>query len=598
MESGLEKERPNASSDPGPPRRNIRWKRLAIWGMVGVLAVLLVTGGATYLWFRSQVGRANADVDPATVQALDESPATSAYAGTSGSGTTVVVPETPTGVNLVLLGADTSGGAGTEARSDTIMLIHVDPEKDFLSMLSVPRDLRVNVPGHGPQKMNAAYTYGGAALVIRTLQEEFGIDLDHYVQVDFNAFKEITDGLGGVYMDVDRRYDDGKIQLDPGYQLLDGLNALRFVRTRHDTNIDFGRMQRQQRFISALREQAMGWNLPLKLPMLVTSLFGNITTDLSANEFLKLAYWAIGLGGERMKMASVVAGIETVDGVSYILASDKQKAAAVEGFLTPPKSTAGEGEEPSGEQVLPPPATIKGVALAGVGVDVINRTGRIGQAALAAVWLSRQGATIMSARDTTRSPLEGTEVAYPAGRRADGDLVAQALGIEHLREVSSLDRVTVTLGMSYALSADQLNAAAAAAVVDGGRWRALASEVAFPVAAPTYVPASCRYAFSRSYDIAVGDGTRPAFVVGYRYGAEDQFLGVSGTTWLDAPLAGAGEEVGEDGALFTLVGTSTKTDRVWWKKDGVLYWVSNTLLYELSREDLLAVAASMVEVSQ
>ncbi len=591
----MENEQLSATGAPtGPPGRQIRWRRLAIWCAIGILVVLAVAGGASYLWFRSQVENANADVDPAAIQALDEAPVTSLGAMAAGSATTIEAPQTPTGMNLVLLGADSSGDAS--ARSDTIMLIHVDPEEDFLSILSVPRDLRVNVPGHGAQKMNAAYTFGGAALVIRTVQDELGVDLDHYVEVDFNAFKEITDALGGVYVDVDRRYDDGKIQLDPGYQLLDGLNALRFVRTRHDTNIDFGRMQRQQRFISALREQAMGWNLPLKLPTLIKSLFGNVTSDLSANEFIKLAYWAVGLGGDRMKMASMPAGVGTVDGISYVLASDKQKAAAVEAFLTPPVSIVPEGEGSSGELVTPPPATLEAVALTGLSVDVINRTGRTGQAALAAVWLSRQGARIQSARDTARNPLGGSEVAYPSGDRADGGLAAQALGIETLREVSSLARVTVTLGMSYAITAAQIGAAAAASVSDSGHWSALAGEVAFPVAAPTYVPASCRYAFSRSYDIVVGNGAAPAFMVGYRYGDEDQFLGVSGTTWLDAPLAGAGEEVGDDNMLFTVVGTSTKTDHVWWKKDGVLYWVSNTLLYELSREDLLAVAASTVEV--
>ena len=95
---------------------------------------------------------------------------------------------------------------------------------------------------------------------------------------------------------------------------------------------------------------------------------------------------------------------------------------------------------------------------------------------------------------------------------------------------------------------------------------------------------------------AVGDGSKRALKVGYRYGDEDQYLCVNGADWLDAPLASAGEEVQGDGTVFTVVGTSAKPERVWWKKDGVLYWVSNTLLYELSKEDLLAVAMSAVPV--
>jgi polyisoprenyl-teichoic acid--peptidoglycan teichoic acid transferase len=593
-------DRLNLRGDSTLRRRKIHWKRVAIWGLVGFFLVLIISGGAFYLWFRSQVGAANADVDPAIIQALED-PAAGSNGSTSGSSyggptDTAAGPGTPSGSNIVLLGADKlESEEGKAGRSDTVMLVHIDPENDFLSVLSVPRDLKVNVPGHGTQKMNAAYTYGGAALVIRTVQDELGVDLDHYVEMDFNAFKDITDTLGGVYLDVDRRYDDGKIQFAPGYQLLDGLNALRFVRTRHDTNLDFGRMQRQQRFLSALREQAMGWNLPLKLPGLIESLFSNVKTDLTANEILKLAYWAVRLDDDRVKMASIVADIETVDGVSYVLASDKEISSAVEAFLTPPQ-TADKEPASSGDQVEPPAATLKVVELTGASVDLINRSSRTGQAALAAVWLSRLGAAVKSARDTTKHALEGTEVAYPWGGQAEAQMVAEALGIETLREVPSLDRVTVTLGMSYALSAEQLAAEIARPSPDTDRWSGFAREVAFPLMAPSYIPASCTYSYYRAYDISVGNGSKPALKVGYRYGVEDQYLSVNAADWLDAPLASAGEEVQGNGVVFTVVGTSAKPERVWWKKDGVLYWVSNTLLYELSKEDLLAVALSVVSV--
>jgi hypothetical protein len=320
-----------------------------------------------------------------------------------------------------------------------------------------------------------------------------------------------------------------------------------------------------------------------------------VKTDLTANEILKLAYWAVRLDDDRLKMASIVADIETVDGVSYVLASDNEISSAVEAFLTPPQTT---DEEPasSGDQVEPPAATLRVADLTGASVDLINRSARTGQAALAAVWLSRLGAAVNSARVTTKHPLEGTEVAYPWGGRAEAQMVAQALGIETIREVSSLDRVTVTLGMSYALSAEQLADEAAPPRPDDDRWSGFAQEVIFPLMAPAYIPASCTYSYYRAYAISVGNGSKPAIKVGYRYGEEDQYLCINGTNWIDAPLAGAGEEVQGYTVAFTVVGTSTKPERVWWKKDGVLYWVSNTLLYELSKEDLLAVAMSAVPV--
>ena len=113
--------------------------------------------------------------------------------------------------------------------------------------------------------------------------------------------------------------------------------------------------------------------------------------------------------------------------------------------------------------------------------------------------------------------------------------------------------------------------------------------------APTYLPPKCVYSYQRSYSIALGSRDRPAIRVGYRLGKKDQYLGVGATTWLDAPLASPGKQVTVDGVVFTVVGTSTKADHVWWVKDKVLYWVANTLMYEISREQLLAVALSCVD---
>ena len=313
--------------------RKIRWKRIALWASVALVVVFAVSAGAAYAWFRSEVGGANGRVEPGVVAALKEKPpstttsdagrpsgrvypATDTSPDGSSSTTPVSVPQAPTGMNILVLGSDRRATESEDGgRSDTLMVVHVDPQRDFLSIMSIPRDLRAEIPGHGVQKINSSYTYGGPALAIRTVQQLTGIDLDHYVEVDFSAFKDITNTLGGVYVDVDRTYDDGLIQFAPGYQLLDGLAALRYVRTRHDLNLDFGRMQRQQRFINALREQAMTWNLALKLPGLVKGLFKNLGTDLGANDILKLGYWGVGLGGNRMKQVRIIGGTETIDGV-------------------------------------------------------------------------------------------------------------------------------------------------------------------------------------------------------------------------------------------------------------------------------------------
>ena len=463
------------------------------------MVVVLACAGGLYLWYHSEVSSSNARVAPEILEALGEGIASATSASVPDATTsTERPPEPPTGMNLVLIGSDTRSSDGTGGRSDTIILVHVDPKNDFLSMLSLPRDLRVNIPDRGYGKINAAYAYGGAALLIRTVQS-LGVDLDHYAEVDFNAFKEITNTLGGVYVDVDRYYDDGAIVLSPGFQLLDGQNALRFCRTRHDKNIDFGRMARQQRFLSAVREQAMGWNLAFRLPSLIADVFDNVDTDLTAEEILSLAHWVVRLDASRTKMVSLIASTGTIEGASYVLASDEQIAAAVGDFLTAPAPKLGYVGAVEAQRLL-----TNAVQLAGV---------------------------------TAPGTVPNVEA-----------------------------------------------------------WQALAGEAGFPLVAPSHLPPDCALSYQRSHSIEVGDEARPAVRVGYRLGNKDQYLGVGETTWLAAPIASPGVEVKNDGVVYTVVGTSAKIDHVWWVEDDVLCWVSNTLLHELTGEELLAVAISTTAV--
>ena len=314
----------------GRPRH--RWKRIVLWTLLGLIVLALAAGGGSYLWFRGQVAGANQRVAPEVKAALEEKP----------SSTIVSVPVTvasPSAMNLLVLGSDHRETDEEQyGRSDTIMLVHIDPGADYLSVMSLPRDLRVEVPGYGLEKINSAFAFGGPALTIKTVEQLTGVDINHYLEVDFNAFRDITNSLDGVYVDVDRRYynDDPDwelIKLAPGYQLLKGDDALDYVRFRHDFNMDFGRMERQQRFLSAMREQAMGWNLPFKLPGLVSALFKNVDTDLGANDILKLAYWGVRLDGDRIRQISVIGSTDTIGGVSYVLAD---KAPALRPPAPPP----------------------------------------------------------------------------------------------------------------------------------------------------------------------------------------------------------------------------------------------------------------------
>ena len=483
--------------------RRGRWKRILLWTVIGVMVGLLAAAGGSFLWFHQVVAGANARVDSGAKAALTSTPQSTLVSP--------AVPESPGAMDILVLGSDNRGNE-TNGRSDTLIVLHVDPSQNYLSILSIPRDLRVSIPGRGLDKINAAYAYGGAGLSIRTVKELTGINIDHYVEMGFGAFEDLTNALGGVYVDVDRRYynDDPTrelIKLAPGYQLLNGHDALEYVRFRYDHNGDFGRMERQQRFMTALREQAtaQGPSLLFKLPGLTSALFSNVGTDLSAGDILKLAYWGLKLNGDRIRQVRITGDTPTIGGVSYVVASQEAIGQAVTDLMSPP----------------------------------------------AAAGAQSPGSTT------------GTSAAAPA------------------------------VSGSVATSVDTMP--------NSSEWKALAGMVSFPLEGPGYIPPGYKYSDRMpqkggTYDIKVGGGTKPALKMIYRYQQEDEYLGITETTWLDASMAATGVEVRYAGVTFTVVGTNQKVDHVWWKKGGVLYWVSNTLSYLLDKNELLKIAESFIAV--
>ena len=444
-----------------------RWKRAVLWTSVALVVLLLAGAGGSYLWFRSQVVEANQRVDPEVVSALSSKPqstlSTTPVTTAAAEEEPEPEPDSPSAMNILVLGSDHRQDEGeTYGRSDTIILVHIDPDNDYLSLMSLPRDLRVEVPGYGMEKINAAFAFGGPALTILTVEQLTGVDINHYLEVDFEAFKDITDALGGVYVDVDRRYynDDPSrelIKLAPGYQLLNGADSLDYVRFRHDLNGDFGRMDRQQRFLAAMREQAMGWQLPLKLPGLIGALFDNVSTDLDANDILKLAYWGIRLDGERIRQITLVAATDEIDGLSYVVATQRQLSEAVTAFVTTP--AVGQGTStPTTKTAAGTSSSTASTApsaeapdLGGVDVDVLNGSGRTGEAAAAKAWLAELGAEVVTVGNAGSTGQETTIVRYPEGHSDEAALVAEAVGSDAVELSESVERVTVVLGLDFEL---------------------------------------------------------------------------------------------------------------------------------------------------
>ncbi|HEY0317829.1 MAG TPA: LCP family protein [Solirubrobacterales bacterium] len=168
--------------------------------------------------------------------------------------------------NFLILGSDKRANEAEDpGRSDTTILLRLDPEKDAIAVMSIPRDLKVEIPGYGTGKFNEAYAYGGPKLTLQVVKQLTGLPINHVVNVDFLGFVRAVYAIGCVYTEVDRRYyhsnvgvapseQYAEINVQPGYQLLCGKKALQYVRYRH-TDTDLVRSARQQDFISAARQR-------------------------------------------------------------------------------------------------------------------------------------------------------------------------------------------------------------------------------------------------------------------------------------------------------------------------------------------------------
>jgi polyisoprenyl-teichoic acid--peptidoglycan teichoic acid transferase len=202
-----------------------------------------------------------------------------------------------TGMNILLVGTDTT--PGDAGRSDVIVLAHIPEDRDKVYLTHFPRDLYVAIPGHGDDKINAAYAYGGTALLAETMQNLLGIQIDHVAKTDFEGFQTMTDAVGGVRVYAEEASERGEIQ--QGWNDLDGERALVFVRERYTLSQgDISRGFRQQAFIKALMLKALSREVvtnPVRLSQFIDAATQNLVVDenLDLGEMRKLAFAMTGL---------------------------------------------------------------------------------------------------------------------------------------------------------------------------------------------------------------------------------------------------------------------------------------------------------------
>ena len=326
----LEEQSPPAGSEGETIAIKVkRWRqRSPMWWLLpaslGILGCTLLTGAFALGVFGNRRAAATDRPAPAVVTTGGAPPIgtldpTAQAAGLSG---TLEPGDKP--ITFLLMGSDRRAGDGTVGRTDSMHLVTLDADHQGIGVLSFPRDLYVNIPDHGRDRINLVYAYGssqgggGAALLRETFLENFGVQVDHIIYLDFSVFVTLVDKIGGIDVVVPYNIDDplypdeefgyDPFQLEAGLQHLDGETALKYVRTRHETN-DFYRARRQQQVMLAVRDRVLNFNLLPSLIPQIPSMFKTLgsgyKTDLTADQVATLALELKNIKEEEIRMGVV-----------------------------------------------------------------------------------------------------------------------------------------------------------------------------------------------------------------------------------------------------------------------------------------------------
>ncbi len=335
-------------------------------------------------------------------------------------------------VNVLLVGTD-KREKNERGRADTIILLSLRPREKKVVLLSIPRDMRVKVPGHGRTKINHAYAYGGAPLLIQTVSNFLDIKIHHYAITDFQGFADIVDTLGGVDIYVEKRLYDPqhKILIEPGWRHMRGSEALKYVRFRHDAQGDFGRIKRQQKFFQAIFSKAASIGSIWKIPSLVSAVAEHLETDMSVSEMISLARTYLSIEKDDIQMAMLPGYPKTINGISYVI-PEEGKISEIMYWVRE------KGEIPS----------FLKEDLTGVSVKVLNGCGEKGWARKVSKHLkSVLKVRVVSIGDAESSDLKGTVIQFKSGSEREAGVIKDWLGFGHLEEKEDLKvDVVIILG--------------------------------------------------------------------------------------------------------------------------------------------------------
>ena len=447
--------------------------------------------------------------------------------------------------NFLIIGSDVRPDQSSKGLSDTTMLLRVDPDAGQITQLSIPRDLRVNIPGHGVDKFNAAYAYGGPKLTLQVVKQITGdrIPINHVVNVDFNGFADAVDAIGCVYIDVDRHYFNdnsaaasfadqyAEIDIQAGYQRLCGFKALQYVRYRHEDN-DIVRAARQQTFLREARQKVPADTLLDEREKLIGIFTDYTTSDIDDSGTL-VELFKLMLDAREAGITQIEFPFDSLDEEGYVTASDEPLRDAVNKFL--------------GETPTQPPSESGG----GDGPDRGEKKQRKGD-------------------DKKKKPEPKPE------EEPEQDPV----------QIAASQMMDVT-GSSQAYTA---------AIADQG-----GKDLKFPILYPTRLPPGSTISDdTRFFGI---DGGNDRLYHGYKFVVSrpgttypTAYYGISGTDWLGAPLFAnpdATRRIGEREYSFYYDGPALRM--LAFERDKAMYWVTNTLDNLLTEPQMIAIAQNLRE---
>lgn len=279
-------------------------------GGILLLFILIIGGGAFYVY--SQLGSAVNTMH--TPLARDEDP--ERQKELKG------LLDEKDSINMLLLGVDER--PGDRGRSDTMILMSLNPKTDSMIMLSIPRDTYVNIPGRGMDKINHAYAFGGVELAVQTVEETFDIPVHVYSRVNMEGFKQGIDAIGGVTVNNNQSFSQGGSDFSEGAIHLNGEQALDYIRMRkQDPRGDMGRNNRQRAVVAAAMEKGASFSNITKFGEILDILGGNVQTDLDMKKIQKLFTGYLGTR-HNIETLEIEGSGSTIDGVWYYVVPDSE----------------------------------------------------------------------------------------------------------------------------------------------------------------------------------------------------------------------------------------------------------------------------------